>query len=63
MTLEEAYGYSSPSQCLGRSAWIKSNIILHLVSCAQTLEQIKMELDNSSESLNADDWNIFEIRE
>lgn len=63
MTLEEAYGYSSPSQCLGRSAWVKNNIIMHLVSCAQTLEQIKIGLDNSAEALNADDWNIFEVHE
>lgn len=63
MTLDEAYGYSSPKQYLGRSAWIKNNIILHLVSCAKTLQEIKMSLDNSTESFNADDWNIFEIPE
>ena len=63
MTLEEAYGYSSPIHYLGRSAWIDNNIILHLVSCAKTLEEIKIGLDNSTESLNANDWNIFEIPE
>ena len=62
MTLEEAYGYTSPIHCLGRAAWIKDNKILHLVSCAKTLDEIKMELINSPESLTAEDWNIFEIR-
>ena len=63
MTLEEAYKFSSPSQCLARSLWIQGGLIMHLVSRDQTLEKIKMSLDQSSESLNANDWNIFEITE
>ncbi len=61
MTLEEAYECSSSFQFLGRNAWIKSGIIMHLISCDKTLDEIKIELDQSSESLNADDWQIFNI--
>lgn len=35
---------------------------MHLVSSQKTLEEIKMSLDLNPESLNADDWNIYEIR-
>lgn len=62
MTLEEAFQLSCPHQCLGRDVWIQGGIIMHLVSSQKTLEEIKMSLDLNPESLNADDWNIYEIR-
>lgn len=61
MKLEEALRLSSPDQCLGRDAWIKGGILMHLVSSAKTLEEIQLSLDLTPESLNADDWNIYEI--
>jgi hypothetical protein len=61
MKLEEALKLSSPTQCLGRDKWIKDGSIMHLVSSAKTLEEIKLSLDLTPESLNADDWSIYEM--
>ena len=63
MTLEEAFNFSSLHQYLGRHNWIKQGRILHLIPCDQSLDQIKLSLDSAHESLNADDWDIYEIRE
>jgi hypothetical protein len=63
MNLEEALQLCSPTQYLGRNIWIKNGRIMHLTSCAKTIEEIKHDLNLSLESLNADDWNIYEIRE
>jgi len=61
MKLEEALKLSSPSQYLARDMWKQRGSLMHLVSSAKTLEEIKLSLDLSAESLNADDWNIYEI--
>jgi len=61
MTLEEAFNVCLPTQCLGRNAWIKNGIIMHLISADKPLIEIKLDLDLNSESLCADDWNIYEI--
>jgi hypothetical protein len=61
MTLEEAYNFSSPNQCLARDMWIKDGIIMHLISADKTLDEIKLSLDSNAESLEADDWNIYLI--
>lgn len=61
MKLEEALQLSSPTHCLGRDAWIKDGHLMHLVSSAKTLEEIKLSLDLTPESLNADDWNIYQL--
>jgi hypothetical protein len=61
MKLEEALKLSSPNQCLARDAWKQSGSLMHLVSSAKTLEEIKLSLDLSPQSLEADDWNIYEI--
>jgi hypothetical protein len=34
---------------------------MHLVSSAKTLDEIKYSLDLTPESLNADDWNIYQV--
>lgn len=61
MNLEEAYAYSCPHQFLGRDVWIKQGMIMHLVSREKTLKEIIISLDSNTESLEADDWNIYEI--
>lgn len=61
MKLEEALNLCTPTQCLGRDAWVKNGSTMRVISSAKTLEEIKFSLDLSPESLDADDWNIYEI--
>ena len=61
MTLEEAFNFCLPSHFLGRNAWIKNGMIMHLISANKTLTEIKLDLDLNYESLSADDWNIYEV--
>lgn len=58
MKLEDALRLSTPTQCLGRKEWIKNNSPMRLISSAKTIEELKIEL--TPESLNADDWDIYE---
>ncbi len=59
MKLEDALRLSSPTQCLGRKEWIKNNSLMRLISSAKTIEELNIEL--TPESLNADDWDIYEM--
>jgi hypothetical protein len=63
MKLEEALNVCQPNQCMARDVWIKDGMITQLVSSAKTLEEIKESLNLTPESLEADDWGIYEIRE
>lgn len=63
MKLEEALNVCSPNQCIARDVWIKNGMITQLVSSAKTLDEIKESLKLSPESLEAEDWGIYEIRE
>ena len=55
MKIEEAYECSLPTQYLTRLAWLKDNMIHHMISCDKTLEEIKAELYQSPETLSAED--------
>lgn len=61
MKLEEALRLCSSTQYLARDAWCKKGSILKLVSSAKTIEEINLDL--TPESLNADDWETYEIME
>lgn len=61
MKLEKALGICQPTQCLARDAWTKNGSIMRLMSSARTLEEIKDSLELTPESLEAEDWNIYEM--
>jgi hypothetical protein len=59
MKLEDALKLSRPTQCLGRKEWLKNGSLMRLISSAETIEELNIEL--TPESLNADDWDIYEM--
>ena len=61
MKLEDALILSAPTSCLGRKEWIKNGSHMKLVSSAKTIEELNLEL--TPESLEADDWDIYEVTE
>jgi len=63
MKLEEALNICKPTQYLARDEWIKNGSLMRLMSSYKTIHQIKESLEFTQESLNADDWNIYEINQ
>ena len=61
MKLEEALNVCQPTQYLGRDAWTKNGSIMRLTSSAKTIEELKASIELTPESLEAEDWNIYEM--
>jgi hypothetical protein len=60
MTLDEALRVSTTEHYLARRAWIEKGSKIRLVSSAKTIEEFQVEL--TKESLDADDWDIYDVR-
>jgi len=63
MKLEEAINVCLPEQCLGRDAWVKNGSLIRLISSARSIDELKTKLILTDESIDADDWEIYEIQE
>jgi hypothetical protein len=63
MKLEEALNVCQPTQYLARDAWRKNGSIMRLVSSCKTIKEFKISINLTPESLEADDWGIYEVQE
>lgn len=61
MTLQEALSCSTDKQFIARRKWRKNGTLMHLCSSSKTIEELNVDL--TDESLNADDWEIFEVKD
>lgn len=61
MKLEEALNLCAPDEYLAREKWIEAGIFMRVLTNAKTANELTVTL--TEESLNADDWEIFEVKE
>lgn len=61
MKLEKALSLTEPNQYIARKEWRDKGILMRLMTSAKTLEQLSLDL--TPESYNADDWEIYEVKE
>ena len=59
MTLQKALSIAQSNQYIARKKWRESGISMKLVTSAKTIDQLDVGL--TPESLQADDWEIFEV--
>lgn len=61
MTLDEVLRIAAPGQYVARRTWCDAGSIMRLLVTPMVIEELPVTL--TQESLNADDWDIYDSNE